>query len=562
MDEAASAALASTLGLRPLTARVLSARGLSDDAAARRFLGPKLADLRVPDGIADLDRALDRLAQALRDGETIGVFGDYDVDGVTTAAVLTEALRRLGGRVIARVASRFAGYGLGAQEAAAFCDEGCTVLVTGDCGTSDREALLLCKERGTDVIVIDHHQIPDGPSAAFALINPHRADDRFAFKGLASCGVAFYLMATLRTRLREKGDAAGAAAAFDPRSLLDLVALGTLADMVPLVAENRILVTAGLGELTRRRRPGIKVLADLAELAPGTPIGSEQVGRLTPRLNAPGRLGEARPALDLLLALTENEALLHGAAVEDANKRRQGIQAEVWQAALAEAEAEAAAGKAAIVVGGEGWHPGVVGIIAARLVDRFARPSVVIGFRDGIGRGSARTTRGFDLHRALESCREHLVVSGGHAAAAGLTVRHEALPALREAFVALAAAHAGQDGGTEPSVEVDAVLELRDLDLPQIEELERLGPFGTSNRQPLLALPGLVTRATRVVGEGHLQLTVERAGAVAEAIAFGLGPQDPGPGAAVDLVACAEIDTFRGYRRPRLRVKHLLRPPS
>jgi single-stranded-DNA-specific exonuclease len=187
---------------------------------------------------------------------------------------------------------------------------------------------------------------------------------------------------------------------------------------------------------------------------------------------------------------------------------------------------------------------------------------LVVGFKDGSGRGSARTTGGFDLHRALQGCQAHLVVSGGHAAAAGFTVRQEAMPAFRDAFVALAEAHAGSRSREEAPVAVDAVLDLRELDLGQVEELERLGPFGTSNPQPLLALPGLVTRATRIVGEGHLQLTVEREGAVIDAIAFGFGAEDPGVGARVDLVGHAEVDSFRGYRRPRLRVKQLLRPDS
>ncbi|HXU79968.1 MAG TPA: DHH family phosphoesterase, partial [Polyangia bacterium] len=253
-DEGLVARLAAQAKLRPLTARVLVARGLEDLALVGRFLAPRLADLRPPQGMADLDRALGRLGAALAGGERIGVFGDYDVDGVTTAAVLTLALRGLGGTVVPRVASRSSGYGLSPADAARFADEGCQVVVTGDCGTSDHDALTLCRGRGVDTIVIDHHQVPSGPTAAFALINPHRADDRFPFKGLASCGVAFYIAATLRSRMRGEGHAG--AEKFDPRQLLDLVALGTLADLVPLVDENRILVAAGMRELAARRRPG------------------------------------------------------------------------------------------------------------------------------------------------------------------------------------------------------------------------------------------------------------------------------------------------------------------
>jgi len=558
VDAALASSLASSLKLRPLTARVLLGRGVDASESANRFLAPRLGDLRPPDGIADLERALERALAAVLGGERIGVFGDYDVDGVTTAAVLAEGLRALGAQVIARAASRFSGYGLSPAEAARFADEGCTLLLTGDCGTSDHEALAAAKGRRLDVVVIDHHQVPSGPSPAFALINPHRPDDRFAFKGMASCGVAFYLVAALRSRLRARGHAP--AEAFDPRTLLDLVALGTIADLVPLVAENRILVTAGLRELSGRRRPGLRALCELAELDPAAPIVATDVSfRLTPRLNAPGRLGEAQRALELLLSRDAAEAQTRATEIDEVNRERQRIQEVVWAAACKAAEEQPDA--AALVVGAEGWHQGVVGIVAAKLVERFARPAVVVGFAGDRGRGSARTLNGFDLHAALEACREHLVVGGGHAAAAGLTVEAARFSAFREAFVARAAAHAGASGGP-PAAAVDAEAALGELDLAQVEELGRLGPFGQANGEPILALGGVVVRAARVVGQGHLQLTLARDGAVMDGIAFGMGAELPAEGSALDVLASAEVDSYRGYRRARLRVRRIFRAES
>src|SRR6185312_4288514 len=299
VDDERVVALAAEAKLRPLTARVLAGRGIVRAELVSKFLDPRLADLRKPDGMADLSRAIERLVAAFGAGETIGVFGDYDVDGVTTAATLAAAFRAFGGRVVARAASREAGYGVGVEDIARFAADGCRVLVTGDCGTSDHEALTHARALGIDVIVIDHHELPAAETPAYAMINSRRADDAFPFKGLASCGVAFYLAAALRTRL---------GSSFDPRELLDLVALGTIADLVPLTDENRILVAAGLKVLSARKRPGLAALATRAELVDGPITAHQAAFRLTPRLNAAGRLGEAQLALDLLLAAPADAA--------------------------------------------------------------------------------------------------------------------------------------------------------------------------------------------------------------------------------------------------------------
>jgi len=550
IDEARAAALAAEIGVRRLTAAILLGRGLGDSARAARFLAPRLANLRPPEGMADLERTLERLVQALAGRERIAIFGDYDVDGVTTAAVLATALRALGGDVIARVANRRAGYGVGPDDVARFADEGCRLLVTGDCGTSDHEALALARARGLDAIVIDHHQVPSGESAAFALINPHRPDDRFPFKGLASCGVAFYLAGALRTRL------AVDATRFDPRDLLDLVALGTVADLVPLVDENRILVAAGLRVASSRKRPGLRALAALAAIEADEPITAEHVSfRLAPRLNAAGRLGEAQLALDLLLAPDDAIADRLAAELDECNRQRQMIQEQVWTAAVNACEPHDT--DAALVVGAEGWHPGVVGIVAAKLVEKYARPAIVIGFESGQGRGSARTVPGFNLYDALVACAPHLSRYGGHAAAAGMSLHLDRLEAFRRAFVREAELRLGT--ATRPPLVVDAVVELHELDLSTAEELGRLAPFGAANAQPIFALPGVTAESTRLVGQGHLMLTLRHRGATGDAIAFGMADRDPGQGACVDLVASAELDTFRGTRRARLKVKHLYR---
>jgi single-stranded-DNA-specific exonuclease len=556
-DDACVARLRDELHVRPLTAAVLAARGLCEPAAAARFLAPRLADLRPPDGIADLDRALDRLVSAVTPGECVGVFGDYDVDGVTTAAILTITLRAFGAQVVARVARRSSGYGLSPAAATHFLDQGCTLVVTGDCGTSDGEAIAICRARGVDVIVIDHHHVPSGPSTAYALLNPHRSDDKFPFKGLASCGVAFYLAAALRTRLRAQASAA--ADGFDPREVLDLVALGTVADMVPLRDENRILASIGLRDLAAFRRPGLRALSEIAGVELGSVLASDVSFRLAPRLNAAGRLGDAQVALDLLLASDAAEASRLAGELDDMNRQRQRIQEQMWGEALR--AAEEFPNDAALVLGAEGWHQGVVGIVAAKLVDKFRKPVVVVGFKDGSGRGSARTIGGLDLYQSLAACQQHLTVFGGHAAAAGLGLLAAQMGAFRASFVAEAQRHFDGRAG-DPALEVDAVADLGDLDLVQAEELERLAPFGAGNSEPLFVLPGVVARSTRVVGTSHLQITLSRGAAVSQAIAFGMADRDPGEGAQLDVIGTAEVDNFRGNRRARVRVKQLLRRTS
>jgi len=556
-DEACVQELAAGLGTRRLTARILAARGFKSPEIATRFLSPRLSDLRPPEGIADLERAIERILRAVSAGERVGVFGDYDVDGTTSAAILVLLLRALGLEVVTRMARRCSGYGFSAGDAEAFAELGATLIVTGDCGTSDRPSLALCRARGIDVIVLDHHHVPSGESGAYALLNPHRADDSFSFKGLASCGVAFYLGAAMRTRLRTLGDAR--AEALDPRAWLDLVALGTVADLVPLQDENRILVSTGLRELSALRRPGLAALAESSGMTNGT-IGTPEVSfRLAPRLNAAGRLGDSQLALDLLLTSSRAQGRALAAALEELNRERQRIQESVWTEAVAAAESYA--DQPALVLGAEGWHQGVVGIVAAKLVEKYRKPAVVIGFRDGKGRGSARTVGAFDLYQGLHRCRAHLTGFGGHPMAAGVTIEQSKLAAFRVDFVAAVAEHRARGRGDTP-IEVDAVANLMDLDLAQVLELERLGPFGAANGEPLLALPGVMVRSSRVVGASHLQLVIAHGAALGDAIAFGMGHKDPGQGARLDVIGTAEMDEYRGRRKMRLRVRHFMRSMS
>ena len=478
------------------------------------------------------------------------MFGDYDVDGVTTAAILTSALRAFGGKVVPRAASRHAGYGLGVDDVGALRRRpaaGCWSPATAAPATTRRCAA--ARARGIDTIVIDHHELPEGETAAYALVNSRRPDDTFPFKGLASCGVAFYLAAALRTRL---------ASAFDPRELLDLVALGTIADLVPLVAENRILVAAGLERLSLRKRPGLAALARAPSCRAAAITAHDAAFRLTPRLNAAGRLGEAQLALDLLLAGDADAERLAG-ELDDQNTERQRVQELVWKEALAQASAQVAertrprwwsaprAGTPASSASSpRAWS---IGSRVPRSRSGFATARG--GGRRARWRASTCSTRWRAARPPDEVRRPRRRGRDEHRdRRAGRVPRR-----LRRRGGAPARARRGRSA----ALAVDAEVTLGDLDLGFAEELARLAPFGVANREPLFALSGVTARATRVVGKDHLQLTLDHGGATSEAIAFGFADADPGAGARVDLVATAELDTFRGLTRTRLKVSKLAR---
>ena len=581
--------LALLLGVKPLTAQLLLNRGMGGADEARRFLDPRLGHLRAPEEhkgqMAGFARAAERLAKAVLGGETVGVFGDYDVDGVTSCALLASFLRDAGARVLPRVARRDAGYGFNPETAGAFADEGCTLVVTCDCGTSDHAALAEARARGLDVIVVDHHQVPDREPDCYALINPHQPGCRFPFKGLASVGVAFYLAAAVRTRLRPvRADLP------DPRELLDLVALGTIADMVPLTDENRVLVAAGLRELARGRRAGLRALLQTAGVPADRPLTAMDVSfKIAPLLNAPGRLGEARLALDLLLEQHDGRAFETALACAAVNQKRREVQERVFVEACAQvdqlsqaahladlaADDLAAAGgtveavvepplpakRHSTIAASDGWHHGVVGIVAAKLVERYGRPALVIAFDGEEGRGSGRVPQGsgFNLYLALAACGEHLVRFGGHAAAAGLTVRADRLAAFTAAFEEAAARQLEALSARDPRLAADAEVALDDVDERLVEELSRLGPFGMGNPEPLLVARDVAVERTRVVGERHLMLTLRQGRLVHDAIAFNFADRDPGAGSRVQAAFVPEVDVYKGNRRLRLRLRGMVR---
>ena len=551
--------LGERLGLRHLTAQLLINRGIVEEQDARRYLDPRLADLRPPEGalpMAGFGLAVERLKRAVLDREVIGIFGDYDVDGVTTCALLTDFLNHAGATVTPRVAHRGEGYGFGKGDAHDLAAAGCSLIVTGDCGTSDHDSIRFCRDLGVEVIIVDHHQVPDRPCEALALLNPHQPGCAFPFKGLASVGVAFYLAAALRTRLR----AAGWPHLPDLRDFLDLVAIGTIADLAPLLEENRILVHSGLRELRRCQRPGLRALCEIVGLNDGPSSASDVAFRIAPRLNAPGRLGDASEAMLLLIETDQRKARQHAENCNELNTRRQEVQEVVLREAREQVEDQLRSKSPEVLVtAGRGWHPGVVGIVAAKLVDAYDRPAVVIALDEESGRGSARSTHDFHMYTGLASAAPLLTRFGGHAAAAGLSLPVENLDALRDA---LCLAYRRQIGSEIPHrvTTADAAVGLDEIDERLAQEVALLEPFGIGNSEPLFLARDAEVVRHKVVGTGHLQLTLRTGATLRDCIGFGLGSRshELASGARLLVAFVPEIDQHRGVRKIRLRVRDLL----
>jgi single-stranded-DNA-specific exonuclease len=544
--------LALGLGVSVTLGELLERRGHEDIEATRRFLNPRLSELTAPDQMADRSLAAERIASAIREGEQIAVFGDYDCDGMTSAAIMTEVIEALGGKAQTFIASRFeGGYGVSAAAVDKVLASGARLLVTCDCGSSDHVSLARVRDAGVDCVVIDHHLVPEEALPALAFLNPHRPECGFPYKGLASCGLALSIGAALRTALGRE---------LDLRRWLDLVAIGTIADVAPLDGDNRALVRAGLRVLGQARRPGIRALFELAKLDGQTPITAEDVAfRIAPRLNAPGRLGSADIAVKLLMAKTNEEAYSLAAEIEQRSSERKLLQERMIEEALAEIESEGWAERAAIVIGREGWNHGIVGIVAGRLADRFKRPVVAIGFTNGHGRASVRGPAGSRLFDALSAAKDILIRFGGHQAAAGAEVLLSRLGELRACFEAACAAQPPpQKSSQEQDPNALSWLALGDDPSRVLSELYMLEPCGAGNESPSLALEATVLSARQVNG-GHLKLELELEGGTRlGAFGISLGDRASSLTGKVTVVGKLRPDRYRGGNAIELKLEKIL----
>lgn len=538
---------AATFGLSPVVVALALQRGYRDREQLEQFFYPRLKDLGDPHALPGVGAAVQRILQAVDRREEVVLYGDYDVDGVSSLTMLHAVLSAHGLKPRPFLPTRLEeGYGLSVKGIEnCIEDEPPGLLIAADCGTNSREEARMLREMGVDLIILDHHEpSPDGVAECVALVNPKLGEE---FHYLCTAGVAFKIAhALLRAR---------PVAGFDLKDYLDIVALGTIADIVPLEAENRLFARRGLVQLERTIHPGLVALKSVAGVT--TPIRTHDVGfKLGPRLNASGRLDTALASLDLLLCQDSGAARILAESLDRQNRERQELELATREDAERLIESLSPTQRShGIVVGSRGWHPGVVGIVASRISKQYHRPTFIIGIdENGLGKGSGRSIPGVSLVEALDSCRELIVAGGGHEMAAGVSVREENLAAFREAFLRFVASHAGADT-LLPKLHIDAEIRFADLSLDLLDSYELLRPFGTNNPQPLFMASGVkLAGEPRIIKEKHLKFRFEQGGVAHEAIYFN-GAEVDLPKPPWDVAFTIDRNEFRGRQQLNMVVQ-------
>ena len=536
-------------GIPSLLACVLSARGVTEPEQAWKLLTPGEEPLLDPMLLKDMDRAVLRVGRALKTGELMAVYGDYDVDGITSTCLLTDCLTRLGGRVRSYIPDRLEeGYGLNEEAVLHLAQQGVTLIITVDCGITAAREVEFARELGIDVVITDHHECKQAIPEAAAVVDPHRPDCPYPFKGLAGVGVA------LKLAMAAAGpDRAGLVF----REYADLAAVGTVADVMPMTGENRTIVQTGLAALAHPCRVGLAQLMEEAGLG-DKPVTSVSIGyTLAPRINAAGRMGQADLAAELLLTRDPGRAAALAQELCALNRERQTIECEIFQECVQRLERRPQSG--IILLADEHWHQGVVGIVASRLTEKYSCPAFMVCLDQGMGKGSCRSWGGVNLFHLLTQCQDLLEGFGGHAMAAGFTVREENIPALERRLRQLVLEE--RAGEELPSLlEIDAAVLPQELTVEAVEALDALEPCGAGNPRPVLVLTGAHVISAAQVGRGrHLKLRLEGRGVPLDAIFFSVDGSELGltPGCRVDVAFYPQINDFRGVRSVQLQVVDL-----
>jgi len=552
------ALFASEFKLNPIVSQILINRGITDLETARRFLNPSLHDLHSPFLMKDMKEGVTRLIRAIQGGEKVAIYGDYDADGITSLAILYRFLREIHESVMYYIPDRVdEGYSLNRKAIDRLKAQDVRLIVTVDCGVSDREEIEYARTQGIDTIVLDHHEVPASLPAAAAVINPNRGDCPFPFKHLAGVGIVFNFLIALRGGLRNIGFWAQRPYP-NLKDYLDLVALGTIGDLSPLVDENRIFARIGLELLNEDRRVGLKALRDTAGLG-NTVIDSGVASfALIPRINAAGRVGTPDDAVRLLLTEDPVEAQRIASRLDACNRERQRLEKTIFDEIMARIDSMGdAKEKGALVLASPEWHPGVIGIVASRVVDRFYRPTILISLKDGIGKGSGRSIAEFNLYEGLKLCDPLLISYGGHRYAAGISVKEGDIEKLSEVLGDIV-----KEGLVVQELvqetHIDAQCSLSRITYDLVSQFDRLAPFGIRNPEPILCSRNVQVSYPTVVGNKHLKMRVYGDGVSCSSIWFNRGDyaQDI-EGVRLDIAFTPQINTWNGSSNIQLKVRDI-----
>ncbi|MCU6711128.1 single-stranded-DNA-specific exonuclease RecJ [Paenibacillus sp. J5C_2022] len=553
--------LSQALQVSPLVARLLVQRGCGEVESASIFLNGDAKHFHDPYLMKDMEAAVARIKEAAEKCERVRIYGDYDADGVSSTSLLVLVFRELGLSFDYYIPHRAKeGYGLNRRALELAREEGISLIVTVDTGISAYDEVEYAKELGIDMVVTDHHEPPDRIPDACAVVNPKRADCGYPFKGLAGVGVAFKLATALLHR--------------PPLEWADVASLGTIADLMPLEDENRIIVRYGLKRMSEGKRTGFKALAEAAGIELEQITSTNVAFSMAPRINAAGRLDHAKRAVELLTTESYDEAILAAVGLDSLNKERQRIvddmvkEAEkLWDARLHAAESEGKDAPAVILLGAEGWNVGVIGIVASKLLDRYYKPVIIFGIDEATGmcKGSARSIDGFDLHAALTVCEELLDHYGGHQAAAGMSLHRDRLSALEQRLSELASEWLSEEDWI-PRTKIDLACTLEEATLETIAELSLMEPFGMGNPSPRVMIEGVPVADMRAIGkEGkHLKLTLGKSRGGLDAIGFSMGELASRlrAASAIDVIGELSVNVWNGHRKPQLQLHDLHAEPT
>jgi single-stranded-DNA-specific exonuclease len=545
------------IGVAPLKAQLLINRGISDKDSASYFLSPRLSDLLDPMLLKDMDKAVDTILHSIENHEHIAVYGDYDADGITATALLLNLFSYMNVHASSYIPDRLLeGYGLNMAAVRKLSDSGVRLLITVDCGIANKKEIEFAHTLGMKVVITDHHQIPKDFEPVCPVVNPNRLDSLFPFRSLAGVGVAFFLAVAIRSMLRERNRFNDMPEP-DLKQYLDLAAIGTVGDMVPLTGQNRIIAFHGIEAMKKSIWPGIRAMKAMSGVDEKSISSYDLAFKLAPRLNAPGRMGDIIAGLQALTTASDSVASEMARDLNNMNSQRQLVEAEIFN----EIEEEMIPGldlknRKIIVLAKSGWHKGVMGIVASRLLDKYRRPCLLLSVDGDKASGSGRSIDGFNLFKALSTMEPLIEKFGGHYHAAGCTIKVSNLDEFQKGLEQIALEELREED-LIPAIRIDAEIALSDLTLELAAEIRSLEPFGSGNPDPLFYSEDLLVLESRVVGEKHLMLRVRQGANTIDAMGFNLSHMHPLNHKSINMVYTSEINSWNGNKKVRLKIVDL-----